>query len=158
MPRGPKPKPLNELVDPRRNRHSDDLDTALPAEAPEMPEHLDEQEKKVWKHLADKLGNAGVLRETDSNALERYCVTFVAWRKAVAVLKKEGYSIEQTNKSGEPYLTKRPEVSIANELASQLAKLESSFGLTPGDRTRIRINPIEKKVDDDKSNFFSLVG
>lgn len=158
MPAGRPRKPSHLLADPRDRRISEQMDKALEAKAPECPSTLDNDEKKVWKEIVKRLDDANVLRETDSNALERYCVTFVAWRKITAHLKKEGYTYIKLSREGNKSVVERPEVAMQSKWANELTKLESSFGLTPADRTRIKIGDPKKGTPDDKADFFNLVG
>jgi len=91
-----------------------------------VPEFLSKAEKKIWKEVSARLINLGVLTELDWRLLERYCVTYNLWKRAVR----------------NP-LSKHTEIDA---YATQLLKIEQQLGLTPSSRTRI------EKVESDSNN------
>ncbi len=79
------------------------------------------------------------------------------WRDAVSFLDDKGtvYTLKD-NEGKAKYLQQFPQVGIMNNLASQLSKLEDSFGMTPSARAGLVVD--KKKKDSGKSRFFNKVG
>jgi P27 family predicted phage terminase small subunit len=94
--------------------------------------------KKAWRALLPMLETMGVVTKIDANALARYCVTWARWRKAEEFIEKHGDTYP-TKHRGELIFKTFPQVRNADRLATQLSRLEQSFGLTPAARTRIQV-------------------
>lgn len=127
--------------------------------APSCPSYLTKAERQVWRQLAKKLERIGVLTIVDQNALARYCVLFVRWRKACDFL--EAYGTTQPVKDGNGNVKcfmHFPQVSEVNKLSVLLLRLEQEFGLTPSSRTRIVVNIPKPQPIDNKGRFFGQTG
>jgi len=110
--------------------------------APECPDWLPDEAKKLWKRLAIELERLKLLTEIDGIALEGLCVSYSMWKEAVEFIKKNGttYRIPRTNKKGKVvsvYIAQFPEVSIAIQCLKQIRAFASEFGLTPSSRGKI---------------------
>lgn len=128
-------------------------------DAPPCPAHLDKPERAAWDDLAPKLAAMGVLTSVDGNALERYCVLWVRWRKVSEFIAKYGETYPIKDDAGKikcfmPF----PQVAIVNKLGEALLRLEVQFGLTPAARARIEVNTPACERDGDKEQLLKFIG
>jgi len=102
---------------------------------PLMPDTLSPEEKQIWKTTADLLEKRNVLTACDGDCLALYCQTFVAHRRELALLEKEGriYRTSRINKSGLEIfvMDKNPRVGVVSDLEKRLLNLLKEFGMTP---------------------------
>jgi len=118
---------------------------------PNKPQWLGKYAASCWKQLIPKLNAIGILTKVDRNALSRYCVLWGRWKKAEEFLEENGTTQEAFNKDGDSMgLKAYPQVKEAQQLASELLRLEQHFGLTPSARARLQVP--EKKDDPGKDN------
>ena len=116
-----------------------------PEEAPECPDWLMLEAKRVWDQIVPRLRKMGLATIIDSNALMRYCVALVRWRKAVKFIEENGEAYPLKDKHGKvTYLQQFPQVSIAHKLSLELLRLEQQFGMTPSARSTIDVGTAVK--------------
>lgn len=157
MSRGPAAEPIEKGLqkDSWRARQRAKRAPVPPGGEPDCPEWLAEAAKAVWLQLVDELNAAGTLRQTDGNAMARYCVLWVWWRRCVAHVEQYGrtYPKYAKHRDGEvvrveikgelrPVVDKfieHPEVGLTVTLGKELLLLEREFGLTPAARARIQV-------------------
>ena len=97
--------------------------------------------RQVWDRLAPQLHEIGVLTKVDVNALGRYCTLLVRWLEAEEIISERGKVYAVRHDDGRLKMMKRnPYVSIANETAAMLARLEAEFGMTPSSRASIKVD------------------
>lgn len=90
----------------------------------------------------------------DDKALVRYCEAWVRWKRAAEFLAKNGEAYPILNEDKKiKCMIQWPQVSIFNNLATLLLRLEQEFGLTPASRSNITIQSGANNVGD-KSRFF----
>lgn len=146
--RGPRPQPT-ELKILRGNpghRALNKAEPQPPVDGVVMPSHLGEVAASKWSELLPLLQAVRVMTRADIEALARYCDTYEWWLATRAKLKAEGDTYPILNDKGDvKYIAQRPEVSIANKLATQLRQLESDFGLSPAARTSLKVEPDAKE-------------
>jgi len=119
------------------------------AKAPPCPKHFDKEQRAVWRQLTASLKKLGVVRETDTNALERYCVLWVRWRRASVYIEKNGETYVLKDKENKPRCAMQwPQVGIINRLSILLLRLEQEFGLTPAARASIDVEVSSHKTND----------
>jgi P27 family predicted phage terminase small subunit len=150
--RGPAKKPTG----PRhQRREAAGQVVAAPVERPPVPPALTEPQRATWERLCDTLERLSLLSTADWAAMERYCVLLHRWREAEDFLQRVGstYNLKTTNPST-PHIgavesnrdgqrtveylvavVPYPQVKIARELAAELVKVESRFGLSPSARS-----------------------
>jgi len=155
--RGPKPEPTPLKIvrgNPGRRPLNKD-EPQPPSDGVVMPSYLGEVAAGKWAELLPLLQAVKVMTRADIEALARYCDTYEWWLATRAKLKKEGDTYPILNDKGEvKYIAQRPEVSIANKLATQLRQLESDFGLSPAARTSLKVEP-DAKEESVLSKFLS---
>lgn len=105
---------------------------------PAMPKGLDARGRKAWEEMAQLLDDMGVLTVADGMALETLVDAYSEWKKARAVVKKEGQSYKSVGENGGFMLRARPEVAIASDAWRRIKSLLGEFGLTPSSRTKLQ--------------------
>ena len=135
---GPKPTPTATLAARGSWRASERQGEPSPARVTQVraPSDLSPDARKVWKALAPGLIATGVLTVSDVPAFVRFCRLTAAWRAAMTTVETA---------------PDRQNVLILGKLDEMLRKLEASLGLTPADRTGIRV---DQPKTDSKSRFF----
>ena len=116
----------------RDDRHGNRLDAAVKPGVPAKPDDLPAESAQLWdtvlKHLPE-----GTASELDAAALEMCCRWFAEWKRC----QRELESGEQSD--GYKW-------SIRAATASkQFSLLAGRFGLTPGDRTKLKVEPDKPK-------------
>jgi len=144
--RGPRPTPTKLKIlrgNPGRRPINQD-EPEPPADGIVMPAHLGDVAAAKWREVLPLLQAVKVMTRSDVEALARYCDTYEWWLACRVKLKKEGDTYPILNDKGEvKYIAQRPEVSIANKLATQLRQLEQDFGLNPSARTGLKVENAE---------------
>jgi P27 family predicted phage terminase small subunit len=124
---------------------------------PRCPHWLDPYAKAAWKHLVPQLDHMGVLTRIDGHALARYCQLWSRWRRAEEFLRDRGDSYLAKDSEGKVKgLVAYPQVRIANQLAEQLLRLETHFGMTPSARARIEVPQPAQQQEDDKRRYLKI--
>ena len=114
---------------------------------PDMPEHLTGVAAEKWRHLAELLTDMNVITTADKDMMELYCVTYAAYREALANVAKTGQVLVTREDHGKQVEVKRNPFSTEfHRYADRMAKLLVEMGLTPSSRTRVTANP---KADED---------
>jgi P27 family predicted phage terminase small subunit len=156
---GPRPTPTSKLSlrgSWRAKARKNEPEPVGEITAP--PKWLDCHAKKVWKELVPQLAAMNVGRVIDENALARYCSTWVRWKKAEEIVRKEGESYPLLSAKGEiKCLMPRPEATLLNKLSVLLLRLEQEFGMTPSARARINVD-VSKPPAPAKPKLSKIVG
>ncbi len=156
--RGPPPTPTN-ILDMRGSWRSKRNPSEPQPERgrPRCPRWLDPEAKAAWRHLVPQLDRMGVLTKVDGNALARYCQLWGRWRKAEEFIRDHGDSYLAKDSEGKVKGLKcYPQVRMANQLAEQLLRLESHFGMTPSARSRIEVPQQDAQDAEDKRKYLNL--
>ncbi len=140
--RGPKPTPTTILKMRGSWRAGLNPDEPRPQPgAPTMPGKMRTEAKLAWKRIVPRLQAMGVLTKVDGETLARYCTLAARYWEAERFLETHGQTYPMRDGDTVTGFRRFPQVSIANELAATLARIEASFGMTPADRTRLRTQP-----------------
>lgn len=91
------------------------------------PKGLSIAARKKWIDVAQQLSTLGVLKQTDRDALEAYCMLWVRWKK-----------LERATKHN-PLL-----VSDMVKVFVQVKGLIGELGLSPSSRSRIHAIPVKQ--------------
>jgi phage terminase small subunit len=78
--------------------------------------------------------NAGTLAAESLVAIERYCLTYVHWREAEAMMAADGVVV-RARRTGVPAVSIW--FSISRVAAAQMGKLEAELGLVPARRGHV---------------------
>lgn len=133
--RGPPPTPT-ALKLARGNNRTNAQEPQPRRVMPKAPDHLDDAAKREWGRLAKLLMPLGVLTEADADALAAYSIVYARWADAERHLTEDGPVV----KSPTGYPIQNPYLAIANKALEQMDRYLSKFGMTPADRTRIRVD------------------
>jgi P27 family predicted phage terminase small subunit len=100
--------------------------------------------------MCQELEMLGVISLAERAAMLRYCHAYQQHHDFERQVKKDGRW--QTNyKTGA--ITEHPASKAARDLANQMIKLLSAFGMTPTSRTRLAVKE-KTEVDPDEKLFF----
>lgn len=161
--RGPKPTPTKVLkLRGSWLAKTRDGEPQPPSELPPCPAWLDRASKELFRTLARQLVEAGILTRLDRQALTRYCVLSIRWRKMEQFIQTHGEVCEvysEPDDEGRRSLLKidlYPQVRLASTLATELLRIEHHFGLTPSARTALRVEkaPHADRDTDPKAKYF----
>jgi P27 family predicted phage terminase small subunit len=136
-----------KLVDPGHRSKDEKENTASPVmnlamvEDPNLrpPAFLNKFGKAQWKRVLEQLVSAGMLAEIDLGTLEAYCSCYGDWRDAQTQLKKNGLTMEYTNKQGHTNTIKRPEVDIVQKNLVLMKQYGEQLGLSVKARQKLGI-------------------
>ena len=135
---GPRPTPTALLAARgswRASERQGEPSPNLPADCL-PPESLDGRALDIWTELAQQLHGCGLLTSADLLTFERYCRTYAVWESAMKAVEEEA---------------ERNAVLTLAKVDEMLRRLEANFGLSPADRTAVRIDAPEAT---DKRRFF----
>lgn len=139
----PAPTPLKVLKGTRLDRVN--LEEPQPGDKkPEIPSWLSRRARTIWRSLAPDLERVGVLTHWDAEAFARYCDLTIRLREAVKALDDEGtvVTVYAADEEGvlRPIRSQRnPRVGVWQAMAAEHNRLAARFGLTPSDRSQIRL-------------------
>lgn len=137
--RGRKPKPdvTKRLAGNPGHRPLNDATPHLPVppRMPSPPDYLGGEAAKIWRRLGRLLLDAGLLTTADLHALAMFCAAAARWIEAEKKLADTGMILE--SKQGGLY--QNPYLSVANRAWEQMRKMLSEFGLSPAERSRLRV-------------------
>ncbi len=116
---------------------------------PTRPEWLLPEAKREWNRLVPQLATLGLLTLLDRGAIAGGCQWWAMFVDAVKDIEANGTTFETDT----GYQGPRPSVALAIKSWQQYLAFCSRFGLTPSDRSRLRIP--EKASADPFSEFLS---
>lgn len=148
MGRTPKPTKIKVLEGNPGQRPLNDKEPQPVPQAPECPEWLTGEGKRMWDKLAPQLENLGLLTEIDGEAFAAACQAWNDYVESIKTIKEKGRTYKYKNQGGFENETERPEVKVANKAIEQFRTFCREFGLTPASRTRIKIDMPESKEAD----------
>lgn len=94
-----------------------------------------------WKDTAEHLIQSKVLKVTDLDALESYCISYQMMCEAASMIEHEGLTV--MNMQGVPI--KNPTCNVLKDAQSELRAMSTLLGLNPSARTRINVGDKEKE-------------
>lgn len=126
------------------------------AERPTCPSWLSGEAKQVWRVIVPQLHAMGILTKVDGQALARYCALTVRWRHALQFVEAHGDTYPVRDANGQVVsLRPFPQTWLVQNVAKELLRLESHFGMTPSARTTLHVHsPAPAEAADPKTKFF----
>ncbi len=111
---------------------------SLPPAAPDLPDHLDALEIKIWDTLVKQLSHIGVLQKFDEGTLSSYCGVYARMIRSKEALnehrKKHGSDFFATDgRHGEMFRV-HPAVGVIERCEKTIKALAIEFGMTPAGR------------------------
>ncbi len=137
--RRPKPTARKELAgNPGKRALNKEEPVFTPINGVAPPDWFAEEELPLasimWELTTKELCGQGLLCVTDLAVLERWCVAYEFWRRAVKNIAVDGLSI--TGAMGGKI--KNPELTAKKEQESEMSSTGSMLGLDPSSRQRPR--------------------
>lgn len=142
--RGRKPKPtvLKELAGNPGRRPLNEQEPRPATADPKMPRgKLNAEGKKLWREVAPKLAELGLLTEVDMAALEMACNHYGLAREAMALIERMGLFVK--DRDGQP--RKNPALQLYRDNSQAFKQYLVEFGMTPSSRSRIQAEPIDQE-------------
>ena len=139
--RKPKPTKLKVLEGNPGKRPLNNKEPAPDSDLPSYPPHLDDIGRQEWDRVASELKELGILTGIDMAVFAAYCHSYSVWVDAAIKIQKSGTII----KAPSGYPVQNPLVSVARNAQNQMLKALVELGMTPSSRSRITIEPKEKK-------------
>lgn len=141
--RGPAPKPTElKRLQGNPGRRPLGKDEAQPDTVlMYCPRWMSDVAKAKWRQIAPRLRHARLLTEVDHDLLSAFCVAFARWQEADGMVQKQGQVI--TSKNGSEYLS--PWLVASSMAFKEMISIAAKFGMSPSDRTRIKIEKDEKE-------------
>ena len=155
--RGPKPKPtsLKVLNGARPARINKDEPKPTPG-VPPVPAHLKGEALEEWKRITATLAPMNTLTQADGAALSIYCVAYSRWLEARKVIEERGALIDTTKKTTKKgtvinnprgVVKTNPACLVAAEAEATMLRVLAAFGLTPSDRSKVKVERPTSKLD-----------
>ena len=113
------------------------------AEAPRSlrcPSWVSAEGKRAWKIVVKQMGAMRILTMADVNVVSRYCDVWARWRKAHDFVMEKGEGYPVMRKGEIVAMHKYPQTTVANQLLSELVRLEDRMGLSPASRTSLAVD------------------
>jgi len=126
---------------------------------PEMPEHFDDDHRRVWIKTTTLLKKWGMLKEIDGAVVEAYCTSYLLWVSSDKEIKKLTDAAIKDKKSkihgllirgATSTLIVNPLITISNKARADTIYYAAQLGMTPAARLRIEAsagNIVAKKVN-----------
>ncbi|MCW7549208.1 phage terminase small subunit P27 family [Photorhabdus sp. APURE] len=133
-----KPTARKELAgNPGKRALNKDEPVFMPLKGVLPPDWFQENELNLaitmWELTVKELCGQGILCVTDLAVLERWCVAYEFWRRAVVNIARQGNTV--TGATGGPI--KNPELTAKKEQESEMSTTGSMLGLDPSSRQRL---------------------
>lgn len=136
--RKPKPVAIKKLTNnPGKRKLNNNEPRFTPIKGVSAPEWFLDAELNLaivmWELTAKELCAEGLLCVTDLSVLERWCVAYEFWRRAVINIARQGNTV--VGATGGP--VKNPELTAKKEQESELNTTGALLGLDPSSRQRL---------------------
>lgn len=152
--RKPKPVAIKKLTNnPGKRKLNKYEPTFTPIKGVTPPEWFVEAELHLaiimWELTAKELCAEGLLCITDLSILERWCVAYEFWRRAVINIARQGNTL--IGATGGP--VKNPELTAKKEQESEMNTTGALLGLDPSSRQRLIGLATKEKSNNPFSNL-----
>ncbi|MBE0148305.1 MULTISPECIES: phage terminase small subunit P27 family [Serratia] len=136
--RRPKPTARKELAgNPGKRALNKDEPVFTPLKGVAPPEWFEEEglnlASVMWQMTTKELCGQGILCVTDLAVLERWCVAYEFWRRAVKKIAEQGNTILGATGGR----VKNPELTAKKEQQSEMDSTGAMLGLDPSSRQRL---------------------
>lgn len=152
--RKPKPVAIKKLTNNPGKRKLNKYEPAFtPIKGVNPPEWFEEAELQLasvmWELTTKELCAEGLLCVTDLSILERWCVAYEFWRRAVINIARQGNTV--IGATGGP--VKNPELTAKKEQESEMNTTGALLGLDPSSRQRLIGLATKEKSNNPFSNL-----
>lgn len=153
MGRPPTPTRMKELAgNPGRRPINQEEPQSTPVLTLEPPAWLDKKAQAAWRRRAPAVVGMRVLTDGDLAAFEFLCELDVEIAEYAAIIRKDG----RTTKTGAGTPKVHPLEQPLSDRRKMRVELWSKFGMTPSDRTRLKVEP--PKPEDPADEFMKPSG
>lgn len=129
--RGPAPKATNlKILEGNPGKRPLNTNEPAPEQGASCPDWLSAGAKLEWDRLAPVLEACGILTKADEDTLAAYCDALVNYKRCTSVL--ENGDLVHEGKIN-------PMVRAQRNYAELLAKFGTRLGLSPSDRTSLKV-------------------
>ena len=134
--RTPRPTHIRALEGARPSRLN--FDEPIPSELPVMPPvELPADAQEVWNRLAPDMIKQRCLTHLDVDLFSVFCRSTALFNRAAREVEKAGLS----TKGSRGNAIVNPHLRVMQMMADSMRSIGQRFGLTPGDRATLRIEP-----------------
>ena len=152
--RKPKPVAIKKLTNnPGKRKLNNNEPAFTPIKGVSAPEWFLEAELNLaivmWELTAKELCAEGLLCVTDLSILERWCVAYEFWRRAVINIARQGNTVIGATGG----TVKNPELTAKKEQESELNTTGALLGLDPSSRQRLIGLATKEKSNNPFSNL-----
>ena len=121
----------------------------------EPPEHLGVSATRQWRKTAPLLAEMKILTQADRDTFAVYCETVAAWLDAKDQVVQSGFLVRDGSR-----ITINPLVKLSRNLANDLMRIATEFGMTPTARSRLVVSeqPDAKEPESDAAVATQLFG
>ncbi len=134
--RGPKAKPTAlRMLEGNAGKLAINHNEPQPTGQPTCPDWLSIDAKRQWQRLAPILENCGILTAADRDTLAAYCEATGNYIEATKSVQRGLFIDGKTN----------PAINLQDKFLAQMAKFGTRLGLSPADRTGIKVLPQYEK-------------
>ena len=141
----PRPTALKLLMG-EKNKDRINLDEVKPIPvSPPLPNDLDPQAKRIWRHLGAKLERLNLLTEIDGDGFSTYCQITSRLIQVRKELKSKDQELVVDGRAN-------PLTVLERQLADLQRRWGAEFGLTPRGRSGLAIH-----IDREESDFEKLL-
>ena len=117
--------------------------SAIATGMPTRPVGLSPQAIRVWKSLAPKLLDLGLLSDIDQSTFAVYCQAYGDWLELTRLLNRLGVA-NWYSETESGYRQVIPEVAVRDKAYQVMQRLETRFGLDPSSRSGIAVEGRQK--------------
>lgn len=136
--RGPAPKPTNlRIFEGNPSNRPLNSNEPQPETGATCPTWLSDVATAEWERLAPVLLNCGILTKADQNTLAAYCEAFANYVRASEEIRDSSLTLEGKRIA--------PIINAQKVFADQLVKFGTKLGLSPSDRSSIKVSPQKQK-------------
>ncbi|HII4449391.1 TPA: phage terminase small subunit P27 family [Clostridium perfringens] len=125
-----------------------DLESKLKTDREQLiapPKWLSTAAKKEFTRVVNELARLDLVDNLDLTMLGIYCDAYSKYVELNKVIKKEGLTIQHTNKAGETNTVISPNVQIQQKYIDVIMKCSTKLGLSISDRLKLIIPKMNEK-------------
>ncbi len=140
--RGPAPKATNlKILEGNPGKRPLNMNEPEPEKGATCPRWLSKTAKTHWRELCPVLEACGIMTRADRYTLAAYCDALANYRRATVEIEQLEHLVEDNGRT-----TKiSPLVTAQKNYAELMIKFGTKLGLSPSDRSSIKVSPQSKK-------------
>ncbi len=152
--RGPQPRPTKlKLLEGNPGKRPINENEVLPLGEIKKPSHITGPAAEEWDRVITSMPG-GFYTAADVPTLSTYCVAWVLYRNALAIIARrpeDGGGMEATGSQGQKIA--HPQLAVAKQYSELILKCADRLGMSPAARTRL-----QAPEEDPHGEFAGLIG